>query len=154
MFVQNTWKLYIEISILFRQQTYTGYYQKKLIVDVTFCWLCSWIIELTPNYMSLRKHSTDIFLSINQSINAFLLFTFDCLRAHLHLARATPLPQPCEITPRSIPCILCCTVTPGRSVSVNTLQWIYNPFWSDSIVVNKSCVASVIPALTLHWRWR
>ena len=58
------------------------------------------------------------------------------IRARLHLARATCLRHNCEITPKSIPYILCCTFTPGRSVNVNTLKWVCDPFWSDSIVVN------------------
>ena len=77
MLVQNASKIYIEFSVLFRQQTYIGCYQNKLFVEVTFCWLCSWIIELTPNYMSLKMHWTDI-LNINRSKHAFLLFTSDC----------------------------------------------------------------------------
>ena len=62
--------------------------------------------------------------------------------------RVNHLHQCCKIALKSIPCILCCTVTPGRSVSLNTLKWVCNPFWTDSIVVNESCVTSVIAGLT------
>ena len=50
------------------------------------------------------------------------------VKARLHLAKATHLRQGCEVAPKSIRSILCCTVTPGRSISVNTLKC---PFWSD-----------------------
>ena len=47
------------------------------------------------------------------------------IKARLHPARARHLRQHCEIALKSIPCILCCTVTPDRSVSINNVT----PLW-------------------------
>ena len=49
------------------------------------------------------------------------------MRAHLHAVTATSLQHHYDVTLKSIPCILVCTVTPGRS----DVKWVAKPFGSD-----------------------
>ena len=72
------------------------------------------------------------------------------IRARLHLARATHLRQHWKIALKSIPCILCCIVTPGRSISINTLKWVCNPFWTVPLWLMRA----VSQALSQYWRFR
>ena len=102
------------------------------------CTLCIYKknIQYIPITITIPILYNDFWVSLLTAI-AICAFLTKCLRARLHLAL-----------------FRCYTVTSNRSVSVNILKWDCNPFWSDSIVVNENCVASVIAALTQNWLWR